>query len=89
MPEHGTDVRLVANEDSTETEKRSGRSRSAGKFIGGIHNIGLALLRMEQEEKTHQEENAPHLAVSVDDHAAQLHAWRPTWWPASTDQEPA
>lgn len=89
MPEHGTDVRLVAAEASNETENRQGRSRSAGKFIGGIHNIGLALLRMEQEGKTHQEENAPHLAVSVGDHAAQLHAWRPTWWPASTVQEPA
>lgn len=89
MPEHGTDVRLIAAEASNETENRQGRSRSAGKFIGGIHNIGLALLRMEQEEKTHQEENAPHLAVSVGDHAAQLRAWRPTWWPASTVQEPA
>ena len=52
---------------SNETSKLS-RSRSAGKFLSGIHNIGLAILRFEHVDKAQNgEAEHPNLVTEAPD----------------------
>lgn len=87
LPAPGSNVRFVAANSRTETNKPA-RARSAGKFLGGIHNVGLALLRLEQVKQTSGEEAQAYLSVDIEgDAPIQLHAWRPAWWPAEEAAE--
>lgn len=67
--ETGTDVRLVAGE----------RSRSAGRLLSGMHNISLALLRLEHVERA-ASGNAM-LQVETPSGVRSVHAFPPSWWP--------
>lgn len=86
LPHQGENITLTQNdmsEPSSPATSRS-RSRSAGKFLNGIHNIGLALIRLAQLEKTQDHEGTglqPILQVVSDGRPVQVHAWKPDWWP--------
>ncbi|WFD00128.1 ccr4 associated factor [Malassezia yamatoensis] len=79
---YSTDVRLVTQDQPESSEDKPKRARSAGKFLGGVHNVGLALLRLEQVEQT-LDSNANKMLIieSEDGPSLQLHASRPDWWP--------
>ncbi|WFD44372.1 ccr4 associated factor [Malassezia psittaci] len=78
---YSTDVRLVTENQSQSSDKPR-RARSAGKFLGGVHNVGLALLRLEQAEQTFDPNAGKMLIIESEDGASlQLHASRPDWWP--------
>ena len=89
LPAPETDIRLVSPEGG-EQEHRPTRTRSAGKFITGIHNIGLAMLRFEHVNKAKGDTiNTPRLAVDTESGQLQVTAWTPSWWPhdpVSTDE---
>ena len=83
LPDPDADVRLKEPDSlgSNETSKPS-RSRSAGKFLSGIHNIGLAILRFEHVDKAQNgEAEHPNLVTEAPDGTTlYLHAFRPSWW---------
>jgi len=84
LPAHGADIYLTEQDENGESRiKKTARSRSAGKFLNGIHNIGLGLIRLAQLEKIQSPENTPYLVLSSEsaNGPVQLHAWKPDWWP--------
>lgn len=88
LPSRGADVRLVGAPSSEAPEKPT-RSRSAGKFLGGVHNVGLALLRLEQVSRSQKGDASPNLLLeSSSGSVLHLHAWKPEWWPAAPEEEP-
>lgn len=69
LAEPGADIRLVSGE----------RSRSAGRLLGGMHNIALALVRLEHMEKVNA--GGASFEVAAAGGNCALHAFRPHWWP--------
>ena len=89
LPDSGADVRFVMPQKSDASTSQPGKSRSAGKFLNGIHNIGLALLRLEQVDKSNSEAGHPQLVLeALDGSPLYLHAYRPSWWDSETLQKP-
>ena len=86
LPASGADVRLIAaNVEEKPEKQRPTRMRSAGKFLNGVHNVGLALLRLDQVEKTlHPATSSSVLATeSMDGSPLYIRARFPTWWPST------
>ncbi|WFD34812.1 hypothetical protein MCUN1_001656 [Malassezia cuniculi] len=73
----GADIRLVGGE----------HSRSAGRLLGGIHNIALALLRLEHINKVNA--GTAELALETDNGTCPVHAFLPDWWPQTNNEEHA
>lgn len=83
LPAQGADISLTSQEKKGETSVPSTpRSRSAGKFLNGIHNIGLGLIRLAQLDKTQEPAPHPILLSECDQGPVQIHAWKPNWWPS-------
>lgn len=73
LPSKGSDVRSAPMQD------KSARGKSAGKYLSGVHNIGLALLRLEQVHRWNKD-----LLIKVkaaDDTDLNVRPWIPSWWP--------
>lgn len=83
LPDSNADVRLKEPDrpGSVEASKPT-RSRSAGKFLSGIHNIGLAILRFEHVDKAQNgKAEHPNLVTEASDGTLlYLHAFKPSWW---------
>lgn len=77
LPPPGTDIRLVKGKSDADAPTRS---RSAGKLLSSIHNVGLALLRLEQVEETHKGK-AVLQVEGTNGHPLRVHASVPEWWP--------
>ena len=80
LPERGADVRSVPIQGS------SARGKSAGKYLSGIHNIGLALLRLEQVHRWNTD-----LLIKVktaDESELCVRPWVPNWWPEEAKAGP-
>ena len=81
VPEHGADVRFAVPSKDGDQGTSPQRTRSAGKFLSGIHNVGLALLRLEQVASA-RKPNGGHLFVEAQDgRRVYLHGFEPSWWP--------
>lgn len=88
LPVHGTDIILTdQRENDAPTGPKTARSRSAGKFLNGIHNIGLGLIRLAQLEKTqlHEVTSQSILVSECAKGPVQVHAWKPDWWPTPSE----
>ncbi|UZJ53867.1 hypothetical protein CBS101457_003187 [Exobasidium rhododendri] len=73
LPGKGADVR------STMIGDEGGRGKSTGKYLSGIHNIGLALLRLEQVHRWNSD-----LLIKVknsEKSELSIRPWIPNWWP--------
>lgn len=80
-------IQLVFPPPQTDIRKmtsRPGKTRSAGRWAGGIHNIGLALLRLEDIR-----ERQPLTLTMVDGQDMLLSPYIPSWWPISKDLSPS
>ncbi|ORX62755.1 Aminomethyltransferase folate-binding domain-containing protein [Hesseltinella vesiculosa] len=60
--------------------------RSLGKTGGSVHNIGLALMRLEQVQKCVQDGVAP---LRVADTNMLVRPFLPSWWPVEKDDNDA
>jgi folate-binding protein YgfZ len=79
LPEKGAEVR------STPINDEAARGKSTGKYLSGVHNIGLALLRLDQVHRWNKD-----LSIKVktaDDKTLSIRPWIPSWWPKEA-QEP-
>lgn len=79
LPEKGAEVR------STPLNDKAARGKSTGKYLSGVHNIGLALLRLDQVHRWNKD-----LSIKVktaDDTTLSIRPWIPSWWPKEA-QEP-
>lgn len=88
LPAHLSDIRPVNLASSTPI------GRPIGKFYSGIHNIGLALLRLDAAVPTTTQSNSnasssdQHKIVAQVDGGLWLRAFRPTqWWPQNINTE--
>ncbi|WFD29912.1 hypothetical protein MSPP1_000926 [Malassezia sp. CBS 17886] len=92
LPNDGEDVRLVTSPAAGAfQEPRPARTRSAGRFLSGIDNVGLGLLRLEQVTKVAAAhaggEPVPYLAVAgANGESLRVHASTPAWWPREEEE---
>ncbi|ORZ00538.1 hypothetical protein BCR43DRAFT_511533 [Syncephalastrum racemosum] len=64
--------------------KAEGAKRSAGKLASGVHNIGLALLRLDPVEKAVEHEIRMEVPNAGSDLCLQ--PFLPSWWPAEKSE---
>lgn len=64
--------------------KAEGAKRSAGKLASGVHNIGLALLRLDPVDKAVQQEIRMEVPNAGSDLCLQ--PFLPSWWPAEKSE---
>lgn len=55
--------------------------RGVGKMCSGIHNIGLALMRLEQVEKFASGEDIAFTVPDAQNDDLRLRPFFPDWWP--------
>ncbi|KAJ3068905.1 ccr4 associated factor [Podochytrium sp. JEL0797] len=79
LPPSMSEIRLLSKKDGTMSK------REVGKFCSGVHNIGLALVRLEQAGHVADSE----LVLSPDAAARGLRvrAFPPSWFPAPVAEE--
>lgn len=98
QPESGADVRSVpaaasSSSAASEAPARPARGRSAGKYLSGIGNVGLALLRLEQvarwtEPGTEGAADTDGLLIrtKVGEEDVGMRPWIPSWWPKAESE---
>ncbi|KAJ9474224.1 putative transferase CAF17, mitochondrial [Pseudozyma hubeiensis] len=87
LPAHLAEVR--SKPISAAAEAKPARGKAAGKFTSGIHNVGLACLRLEQVKRWTDvsdqsgKEDGLELSVLSEDGETTLlvRPWIPSWWP--------
>lgn len=83
LPEKGTEIRSIPLH---QEESTSARGKSTGKYLSGIHNIGLGLLRLDQVHRWNKEFL---IKVKVADESELLvRPWIPSWWPQDAQAPP-
>ncbi|PKI82842.1 ccr4 associated factor [Malassezia vespertilionis] len=90
-PKSGSDLRfnLGANAGDEKKNARPARTRSAGRYLSGIHNLGLGLLRLEQVDKTHEDDRSFLSVQATEDQPLRVTPWTPDWWPEANDTQAA
>ncbi|TKY89662.1 hypothetical protein EX895_001447 [Sporisorium graminicola] len=89
LPAHLAEVRSKPINPPEATGGKPARGKAAGKFTQGIHNVGLACLRLEQvnrwtdASKAGAESNGLELSITSGDGETTLlvRPWIPGWWP--------
>jgi hypothetical protein len=56
------------------------KKRAVGKFGSGIHNIGLALMRLEAAQ-----DDGAQFAIDEAGSDLRIKAFIPSWWPVDED----
>lgn len=79
----GVDVRSEPLNKDPESG-RSSRSRSAGKLLSYIDNVGLAVLRLEQVNRWNKD---LIMQIAGKEGSIYVRPWIPTWWPENVQQQ--
>ncbi|KAI8987804.1 hypothetical protein BDF20DRAFT_910358 [Mycotypha africana] len=80
-----TDIKL----DGASTEEATTKTRSIGKLCSGIHNIGLALMRLEHVKSVtsgeNEEESQKNTSFMIpNNESIRLKPFIPDWWSENT-----
>ncbi|KAI9208005.1 uncharacterized protein BJ171DRAFT_492338 [Polychytrium aggregatum] len=82
LPTTGSDIVLVGDSESKPTRRKaSSGGTSVGKFCSGIHNVGLALLRLDHVGALKDGQEL------VCENGLKLKAYVPEWWPAPIGEQ--
>lgn len=83
LPEKGTEIRSIPIH---QEEGASPREKSTGKYLSGIHNIGLGLLRLDQVHRWNKDFLIK--VKTADESELLIRPWIPSWWPKEAQAPP-